>query len=71
MGTVEDCLLDVRSQQDRAQDAGRIAGAGDPFIGGNRLDALILAPGQPAVPAVGPDQGVDQRDIPYPLARFG
>jgi len=60
---VEDRLLDVRGQQSQAQDTGGVAGAGDALIGGDLLDAAVLAPGQPAVPAMCTDQGVDQRDV--------
>ncbi len=63
VGTVEDRLLDVRSQRDQSQNAGGIAGTGDPLVGGDLLDALVIAAGQPAVPAMGSDQGVDQRDV--------
>ncbi len=63
MGAVEDRLLDVRSQQDQSEDAGRIARAGNALVGCDLLYAIVLAPGQPAVPAMGPDKGVDQRDV--------
>ncbi len=52
MGAVEDRLLDVRSKQRQAQDAGRIAGAGVSLVGCDLLDAIVLALGEPAVPAM-------------------
>ncbi len=63
MSAVEDRFLDVQCKQDKSEDAGRIAGAGDAFVSGDLVDALVLALGQPAVPAMGPDQSVDQRDV--------
>ncbi len=63
MGAIEDRLLDVGGQQRQSQDAGRIAGAGDARVAGDLFNAILLALGQPVVPAVGPDQGVDQRDV--------
>ena len=52
VGTVKDRLLDVRSEQAQSQDAGRIAGAGDLLVAGDLLDAIVLALGEPAVPAL-------------------
>ncbi len=63
MGATEDRLLDVWCQQGKPQDAGGIAGPGDSLVGGKLLNAIVLTIGKPAVPPVGPDQGVDQRDI--------
>ncbi len=63
MGAVEDRLLDVRGQKGKAQDTGRIVWAGESLVGCDLLDALVFAHGQPSVPAVGPDQGVDQRNV--------
>ncbi len=55
-------------QQRQAQNARGITGAGDALVGGDLPDAAILAPGQPSVPVVGPDQGVDQRDVRLRIA---
>ncbi len=63
MGAVEDSFLDVRRRQGQAQDPRGVAGAGDALGLGEFLDALVFAPGQPAVPPVGPDQGVEQGHV--------
>ena len=63
MGAVEDRFLDVGGQQGQAQDPRGVAGAGDALGRGEFLDAFVLAPGQPAVPPVGPDQGIEQGHV--------
>jgi hypothetical protein len=42
-GVVQYCLLDVGGEQDQAEDAGRIAGACDPLLGGDLLDVAVAA----------------------------
>ena len=56
------------SGEDQAQDSGGVAGACDPLIGCDLLDAFVLSLGQPAVPAMGPDQSIDQRDVRLHIA---
>ena len=68
MGAIGDRLLDVEGQQRQSQDARRIAGAGDALVAGDLFNAILFALGQPVVPAVGPHEGVDKRDIRFCIA---